>query len=117
MLPIRFESLDDLRNPDGIVRYHAVVARLGEILHAKIKRRDERRFPVNHDRLLVSYVELRVRPLNTDSILFEKIKSFIVGAVATRSLGIEHHPCLHAGLLAIHYRLEQARLGKRELLD
>ena len=35
------------------------------------------------------YVEFRVRPLNTDSIRFEKIKSFIVGAVATRSLGIE----------------------------
>ena len=93
-----------------------VVAGQGEVLDHQVEGGDHRRRSVDHDRLLVCHIEFRIRPLDVDAGVLELLVAFVVGPVAAGPLRVEHDPHVHARLLPVDGRIDQARFGERELL-
>ena len=117
MLPVRVEHISDLLDVHRVVGDDPVVAGEGEVLDHQVVGGHHGGPLVDDDRLLVGHVEMRAGPLDVHAGVLQLLVGLVVGAVARRTLGIEHDPDVHSGPVPVDGGVDQARFGEGELFD
>ena len=94
-----------------------VVARFGQISRLPVQRLDEADLVVDHHRLLMRQVELRIAVAHLDAGVGERGARLFVLGLAAASRRIQHHAHFHAAPLGGDYRTEQRFVGEQEHPD
>ena len=120
-IPVGLEPGGHLGNHRRRLGQNPVVARFGEVFVGQIEGGNQGGLLVDHDRLFVGDRKGLTGPGHVDALALQQGIGLVIPAIATRGVGIEHHPHPHAALvgpqqglldrLALQLELLEAQLG------